>query len=595
MSTSVIFEKLERKAEVRSVSSFDGGPMSTDRSRRWDGLLCGGFVVLLTLCSFPFAEMGFIDDWSYIKTAEEYARTGHFIYNGWATAMLGWQVPWGALFIKLFGFSFTAPRISTLLSAILVIWLFYAILERFGIERRNAIFGSVMLGFSPLFVPLAASFMTDISGLFVILLCIYMCVRALAAAGNRAAFYWLGAAALTNVMGGTVRQIAWLGTLVLVPSTTWLMRKRPGGLVIGMVIWILGAAGVFGWMQWWHHQPYSVPEKIFDSSSWTGLSMLPHVAILLLKGFLCLCLLVFPLLAAWVKQIKILKPRAWAAIACFAGMLVAVGVLFFRRGKIEGPLMPWLVDVIAALGTSKANYWMLGSRPVLGLLTRIVISLVVMITTFAFILCLLNDRNTPHHIAQVKPETSWRTALILLGPFTLVYIALLLPRVFHFFLLDRYLLGLLPIAILCLLKLYQERIGRDLPVASYALLALFSIYTLAGTHDWFALMRARIRANNELVAAGVPVTHIQGGSEYDGWTQINLGKPIATGMFDLPDEEGVSTACSFKFALDTPVITPEYFVVLEDLPCLAMSRFGRVNYDAWLPPLRRAIYIQRRR
>jgi Dolichyl-phosphate-mannose-protein mannosyltransferase len=595
MSTSVVFENSERKAEVRSVSSFHDRPRSTDRSRRWDGLLCGSFVVLVTLCSFPFAEMGIIDDWSYIKTAQEYARTGHFIYNGWATAMLGWQVPWGALFIKLFGFSFTAPRISTLLSAILVIWLFYAILERFGIERRNAIFGSVMLGFSPLFVPLAASFMTDISGLFVILLCIYMCVRALAAASNRAAFCWLGAAALTNVMGGTVRQIAWLGTLVLVPSTAWLMRKRPRGLVVGMVIWALGAAGVFGWMRWWHHQPYSVPEKIFDLSSWTGFSMLPHVAILLLKGFLCLCLLVFPLLAAWVKQIKILKPRAWAAIACFAGMVVAIGVFLFRRGKIEGLLMPWLVDVIAALGTSKANFWMLGSRPVLGLLIRVVISLVVMITTFAFILCLFNDRNTPRHMTQVKPETSWQTTLILFGPFTLVYIALLLPRVLHFFLLDRYLLGLLPIAILCLLKLYQERIGRSLPVVSYALLALFSIYTLAGTHDWFALQRARIRAGSELVAAGVPVTQIQGGFEYDGWTQINLGKPIGTGIFDLPDEEGVPTACSFKFALDTPVITPEYFVVLEDLPCLAMSRFGTVNYDAWLPPFRRAIYIQRRR
>jgi hypothetical protein len=38
--------------------------------------------------------MGFADDFSYIKTALVYAQTGHFVYNGWATAMFGWQIPW---------------------------------------------------------------------------------------------------------------------------------------------------------------------------------------------------------------------------------------------------------------------------------------------------------------------------------------------------------------------------------------------------------------------------------------------------------------------------------------------------------------------
>jgi Dolichyl-phosphate-mannose-protein mannosyltransferase len=584
----------KKKFQVRPFNSFQARPMFRDQSRPWDGFLCGCFVVLVILCSFPFAEMGFIDDWSYVKTAQVYARTGHFVYNGWATAMLGWQVPWGALFIKLFGFSFSAPRISTLITSLLAIWLFCTILERFGIERRNAIFGSLMLGFSPLFTPLAASFMTDISGLFIILLCIYMCIRALAAASNGAAFCWLGAAALTNVAGGTVRQIAWLGTLVLVPSTAWLMRSRPRGLLTGMVVWAGGAAGVFAWMRWWQHQPYSVPEKVFDSKLWTGVSMLPHVGVHLLRGFLCLCLLLFPLLAAWVKQTRRLKPGAWGAIAGFTGILVTIGVFLFRRGKIDSLLMPWLQDIIAALGTSTANFWMLGSRPILGLLTRSAISLVVVVTASVFMVYLLTDRDTPR-MSQMKPETSWQTILIFFGPFTLTYIILLLPRVFFFFFFDRYLLGLLPIAILCLLKLYQERMGRKLPTLSYALLAVFSLYTVAATHDWFGLQRARIRAARELVAAGVPVTHIEGGFEYDGWTQINLAEPINTANIDLPTRSDLPTACSFKFVQDTPVIRPEYFVVLEDLPCLAPSRLGKVNYRAWLPPFQRAIYIQQRR
>src|SRR6185503_12459313 len=109
-----------------SDAGLSKAPNSAAASPRWwEGLLCGVFVVVLICCARPYAEMGFIDDWSYVKTAFEYARTGHFVYNGWATAMLGWQIPWGAVFLKLFGYSFTAARLSMLPIDFASVWLFY--------------------------------------------------------------------------------------------------------------------------------------------------------------------------------------------------------------------------------------------------------------------------------------------------------------------------------------------------------------------------------------------------------------------------------------------------------------------------------------
>ena len=61
------------------------------------GLLCALVVVACLLATRPFASMGMADDWSYIQTAQMFARTGHFVYNNWAAAMLGWQVPVSAL------------------------------------------------------------------------------------------------------------------------------------------------------------------------------------------------------------------------------------------------------------------------------------------------------------------------------------------------------------------------------------------------------------------------------------------------------------------------------------------------------------------
>jgi hypothetical protein len=120
--------------------------------------------------------MGLMDDWSYIKTALVFSQTRNIVYNGWATAMLGWAIPWGALFIRLFGFSFTTVRLSTLPLALGSVFLFHASLRRFAVTPRNAILGALTLGLSPLFLPLAASYMTDVAGLFCICY-VSTCVR----------------------------------------------------------------------------------------------------------------------------------------------------------------------------------------------------------------------------------------------------------------------------------------------------------------------------------------------------------------------------------------------------------------------------------
>src|SRR5262249_24924837 len=120
------------------------------------------------------------------------------------------------------------------------------------------------------------------------------------------------------------------------------------------------------------------------------------------------------------------------------------------------------------------------------------------------------------------PMTSrWQTLFILYLPYCAAYGVLLIPRGCRYFLFDRYLLDVAPVAILYLLKLHQERVHNSLPFVSYLTLAVFAVYGVFATHDLFALNRARVVAVQTLRSAGVRENAAQAGFEYDGWSEID--------------------------------------------------------------------------
>ena len=560
-----------------------------------NGIICACVPAASLLVSWPVAEMGFVDDWSYVKTAFVFARTGHFVYNGWATAMLGWTIPWAALFIKLFGFSFTAARLSTLPLAMASVYLLHASLVRFGITARNAMVGALTLGLSPLFLPLAASYMTDVPSLFCILLCLYLCQRALAAHSDRTTILWLACATLTNIAGGTVRQIAWLGTLVMVPSTAWLLRKRAGVKRMAFLLWIASVVSVLTCMHWFERQPYALPEKIIQGPV-TG-TMLAHMLAELLKVLLCLALITFPILAAWIPVQRSLSRSAITRIACILVAMASSSIVLGNRGSLDHRVMPWLGHVIGTLSIFSSTGEMLGGRPVtLTLPIRVGLSLLVI----AAALTLVEQLLTKPWQREGRSAVSLHEALWMLGPFAISYVAFLLPRALYSFIYDRYLLGLMPLAIIILLLLYQRWVAERLPGITIAALSLFALYAIAGTHDWFALNRARVAAVAKIHALGVPITSIQGGFDYDGWTQIEIAgyindpriiNPPAAYQLNL-DPLQLQSRCRLAFAPYTPAIQPKYFIVFSLMPCLQTSRYQSVVYSTWLPPFRRTIFIQ---
>jgi hypothetical protein len=600
--------------EDRSTGSTSAGPTPVpsrqiSHSHR-NALFCVLVVTACALLTSPVANMPFSDEFSYDKTALEFARTGHILYNGWATAMLGWLIPWGALFVKIFGFSFTGMRLSMLPIDAATVYLFHQILRRFGINPGNAIFATLAFALSPIFVPSAVSFMTDVPGMFIIFVCLYMCQEAVKTASDRAALMWLASAAVFNIAAGTVRQIAWLGALAMVPSTVWLLRQRRGIKTAGVVLWGLSFIAVLIFLHWFNSQPYSVPEHII----WAQINWMtfPHLAAQLVKMVLCLLLILLPLSVAWLPSARELGRSAWLRIGGVLAVFVAFELLANALGRMDTWLMPWLMYLLPEQSSLRPG--MFGTPPESTLWIRFVISFfVIAAATIALEQELERKPSGPTQpsepVIASSPGTSWHEIVWILGPFSLSYVLLLMPRGAFDLIQDRYIVGLVPSLLIVLLKLYQERIGPRLPAVSVVMLVLFAAYSVAGTHDYYAESRAQVRAIQMVEDSGVPRKSIQAGFPSDGWIQIENGGyineariKVPAGAYNPAHFSKIPDGCRDGFTDFAPVIDPHYFILFPwfknpSVPppswCFVRANFPPIHYMTWLPPFHESMYVKK--
>lgn len=543
--------------------------------------------------------MGLVDDFSYVRTAFIFAKTGHFVFNGWATAMLGAQIVWAAPFIKLLGYSFFATRVSTVVLATLCVWITHAVFRRVGLDRWPAVLGALTLGLSPLFVPMAVSFMTDISGLIAIVACIYCCLRAMESDEIRAVVAWLVLAEIVGLLGGTTRQIAWVTVLAMVPSAAWILRRRRGILPLGIALWLVSVAFIGACMWWFKHQPFNVPELLIQKR--LHLRDARELAGTMLAALLCLCFVLMPVLAAGVVALRRLKLRELAGLVAVAILAVFV-CRFITYHLAEKGLLPWTGDIIDKLDVfDTPNAWLLGVAPTaLHVTGRAIGSVIVLFTTALFVFALYKARGTVR--SDAVHRHSWRDLITLLGPFTVAYVALLVPRGIWAMVIDRYLLPLMVVVMIFLLRLYQERVSSRVQWTSWVVLFILGTFTVLGTHDWIASHRARLEAVQQLERAGIPRWKIEAGYEFDGMTQIELRGVVIDPRVHYPAgvdtrpwlPTGLSPQCKLLFNPHTPAVHPELFLAYEQVPCLEPSRFGAVSYQGWLPPFHREILILQR-
>lgn len=566
-------------------------------------IACAAIPILCYIVVRPFAEIGINDDWSYIGTAQILAQSGHLGYNGWGSPMLGWQAYLGALFIKLFGFSFTIVRFTTVIEAVLAVFLFQRTLVRAGLNSWNATLATITLALSPLCLPLDFTFMNDVPGLLVIVACLYMCLRAVEAKSQRSASIWICMAVLLNVAGGTARQIAWLGVIFMIPCTVFVLRRRFRVLLWGGLFCAAGWATIPLALRWLARQPYIVPESALPGS--IDLHSLKFVAGLGLNSAGLLALLAMPVLLMFAESLRTWNRRSatvfGAGVLCCAipmivsivsGRKLAWIAPFFHDYMTYATFQRLMIVTAQHLHVAAANDCL-----------RILLTALAVLGALSLLACLFAESSPRPHPEPETGSVSWRTLAIILGPFTLAYILLMVSVGLQFVFYDRHLLPLFAILLLVATRLYQERVRTNLPFACIALTAILGIFSLVATHDRFSGFRGYAAAIDEVRSSGVPATAILGPWEFEGWTQIETVGHVNNPRVQVPKGAYVALpvrsyppACGSELVgfLDmTPALKPAYAISPDPAACGGRVAFAPVIYHTWISPRTHVIFAVR--
>ena len=577
--------------------------MQLIRRLRLPAFFCSLAVLLCELIARPYADMGICDEGPYILVAKNLAVTGHIHYNGWSAAMLCWQLYLAAALIKVFGFSFTTVRASTILVSVASAFLLQRILVRCGISERNAVIGTLALVLSPLYLLLSATFMSDIHGLFGIILCLYACLRALQASNDRASIGWLCFAVAADVAVGTSRQLTWLGVLVMIPSTLWLLRAHRRVLLVGSAATIAGFLTIGALLIWLRHQPYTTPGSY-------GIGHVPWLDIIavFVRFFLEFPFLLLPVSGLFLLVIRKCRPRT-AVTVC--GFLVAFMFLATYPSHLRGHFSSLLEPTLGISGsdfiTIYGGYESLSQgRPLLfiplwvqGLLTFVSLGGVI-----GLVLSFFATRR-PQEVAPETVSPSWNQLEILLGPFAAAYVVVLLYRALAVandhsgWVFDRYSLGLLLVVLICLVRRLQDRVESRFSLWSFVLIAIMAAYGVAFTHNTFALSRARVAMAAEIRAAHVPDTSVDNGWEYNLLVELQhtpyINNPsIATAANPyIPAPPVPAGACAMVLGNNTPHVHPIYGVSFEPGICAGAAPFAPIHYSRWLTSEPGTLYVVR--
>ena len=314
------------------------------RPLRWGDKIPYVIIVCLYVSTIllvdPRGEFPLNDDWSYTRSALQFARGNGMHVDEWAAPSLIGQTLYGSLLIRIFGMKFLVLRLSTLAASCAIALGLWFALARLGTGSWAAWVAVLAWIFSPLQLNLSFSYMTEVP----FLLCIGASMVLYLSYLSRHVLWLPALAGIVLGYAFLIRQTAVLFVAALIIAIlvdrTGKLRERARAAIL-----VAASAGLFmaGYYAWLELQGGTTPatRRKFELLRYLTAEQLAG------NSFGLLFYMAFLLLPLWV----VLFPTALrlsgrlsrrARIGCVAGWLVVCGAgLWWFQSHYSGrPYLP---------------------------------------------------------------------------------------------------------------------------------------------------------------------------------------------------------------------------------------------------------------
>ena len=558
--------------------------------RNWQIILVLLGYALTPLLEPLLGPVSIGDDWVYVRSVEMLLREGRLHILDLSVVTLLFQVAWGALFGSLFGLSFGVLRLSTFVMVFFGGMATYGVCRELQVARGPSALATAAYLFNPLSFVLAYTFMSDPHFTALLMISTWGYVRGLRTDLPTLHHGALIAGSLAAACAFLVRQqgaLIPLAVLVALLVQRRLTRDRAGVLQALRVVALpaLAMAGYYLWLALVH----GVPEQqrsFFRSvanAGWEQSLLLVGRMTFIAAMYLGLFTLPVALAALSVLPalIRVPTPPVWFAVFLWAVLLLC-GLVHFQQGDPQQalmPRMPYISQYLGPYGLGPADI-LGGRRWLVSWQALDVLTALCVISSLLFVL-LLARQLVPPYVADFSRASAGVVLAITLGQGVGI-----LPPSFHFrdwiISVDRYLLPLLPLS-LCL-GFWALRGLRPSFGASWVVVTLAALVSIAGTRDVLELQTATWNVARDAVQRGVPLTALDAGAAWDGYALYDYG--LAHGLTQQ------TPGGPWWTSLFAPATTSEY--VVSTTPLDRYEEAGHTEVTSWLSPDPTVLYLLQR-
>lgn len=449
-------------------------------------------IVLLFVGQFffisPIGEFALNDDWVHTDSIKHWADTGNFRLMPYAGPTFYVPILYGTALTKIFGFSFSLLRISTLSITICLLLTVYYLLLKLTSKPALAFCSTLLLWLNPIFYNLSFTFMTDIPALFFLIISIYFYYQAFLWKKPKYIFW----GSVFAIIGFYTRQ-----TNILILGAAGLVAlKEIKKFKFHHLIWSFGIPLAIGGAIYSYLTIYQLLPESTNSHFIEGVGRtLGHIKWWLWYIPMYLGLFTLPLSAGWfIKNKRHWKnKKLWIICSAIVGLAILIRQIWHLQ-------FPYIGNTISIYGlgsiknTIAGNPQLLASSWVWGILT-----LVTSLGLSLGIYILLQKKEKGHQ------------PINFLYLFGILYLIPLL--VFESF--DRYLLPLLVVVIIALLqKIKTQKFSY---ITAIILIIPCALYSVSQTDHYLKWNKVRWELANSVLNKGIPANQIDGGYEWDGW------------------------------------------------------------------------------